>query len=110
MSAPHPKVPEFILIRQADRSVLAVPVIEIARHRAEHYKGEFGDDLTRSLDEDTLPLFTESRFDIRDWAANNMDWSDVKKSAVSYKPAPSLTDADMDAAWVVGVASGDFVP
>jgi len=110
MSEPAKKLPEFLLVTQFDRSVLAVPVMAIARNRADNYKDEFGDDLQRSLDEDTLPLFTESRFDIRDWAANNMDWSDVKKSAVSYKPAPSLTDADMDAAWVVGVASGDFVP
>lgn len=99
MSAPHPKVPEFLLITQVDRSVLAVPVIEIARNRAEFYKSEFGDDLQRSLDEDTLPLFAESNWEIIDWAQNNMNWEDVAGTATVFSQAPSLTSGNKQDAW-----------
>jgi hypothetical protein len=58
-----------------------VPLEIIARHRAEHYKHEFGNSLERSLAEDTMPLFENDGFEISDWARNSMDWSDVKLHA-----------------------------
>jgi endogenous inhibitor of DNA gyrase (YacG/DUF329 family) len=36
---------------------------------------------TASLAEDTLPLFRSDDFEIEDWAANNMNWSDVQYAA-----------------------------
>ena len=63
----------------------AVPVSVIAKDRAENYKGEFGDDLDRSLAEDTLPLFEADEYEIMDWAANCMDWKDLKGYAVKFR-------------------------
>lgn len=59
-----------------------VPLEIIARNRAEYYKHEFGDDVERSLREDTMPLFTDDGFEVSDWAMNNMSWSDVEAHAV----------------------------
>lgn len=75
-----------------------VPVSVIATHRAQHYEDEFGGDLNRSLLEDTLPLFAEDEFAIRDWAGNNMEWSDVK--AVAHKVAAPKEDPSL--AWYTG--------
>ena len=99
MSESTKKLPEFLLITQIDRSVLAVPVMEIARNRASNYKDEFGDDLQRSLDEDTVPLFMESNWEIIDWAQNNMNWEDVAGTATVFSQAPTLTSGDKQDAW-----------
>ncbi len=85
-----------------DQSQWDVPVEVIARHRANAYKAEFDDDVERSLLEDTGPLFEESSFEIIDWAANNMNWSDVAPYARLAVPAPVLTDAEKQEAWMNG--------
>jgi hypothetical protein len=69
-----------------------VPVKVIAEHRAANYADEFDNDVQRSLDEDTLPLFRESPFEAEDWAANNMDWDDVKAHAVKAPFQPDEID------------------
>jgi len=81
--APHDK--RKLLIQQHDGSVLAVPVMVIATNRAAHYKAEFGDNLLKSLAEDTLPLFAASEEEIIDWATNNMDWKDVAEYAEHHQ-------------------------
>lgn len=65
-----------------DGSKWAVPVSIIAADRAKYYAHEFGGDIDKSLKEDTGPLFDADEFEIEDWAQNNMDWDDVKTSAV----------------------------
>jgi hypothetical protein len=62
-------------------SVWRVPVSIIAENRAKIYMDEFGNDLQRSLNEDTLPLFESAPFEILDWVSNNMNWRDVEKYA-----------------------------
>lgn len=64
-----------------DGRLWIVPVMVIAQNRAENYKKEFGNDLKRSLEEDTLPLFADDEYEIQDWAQNNMNWSDVEAYA-----------------------------
>lgn len=56
----------------------AIPVMIIAIDRARYYfnKGEYIS-LEQSLENDTLPLFVGDDYEIRDWASNNMNWSDV---------------------------------
>lgn len=78
-----------------------VPVEVIARHRAEVYKDEFNDDLAESLREDTIPLFESDNYEIRDWAANNMNWSDVKDLAIVIKNN-TPPDEDFEDAWCNG--------
>lgn len=89
-------------IRAQDGSIWAVPVDVIARDRAKHYASDFDGDVERSLEEDTLPLFAEDPFEIHDWAANNMNWSDVEAHAwrIGF---PAATENDMQEAWVNGV-------
>jgi hypothetical protein len=81
-----------------DCSKWDVPVSVIAQNRAEYYKDAFDGDLQRSLDEDTLPLFEASRFEIEDWAANNMNWSDVERVAMMT----SQPEIDYQEGWVNG--------
>lgn len=59
----------------------AVPVSVIAENRAKHYAHEFDGDVTKSIMEDTAPLFTDDDYEIEDWAKNNMNWVDVMGSA-----------------------------
>ena len=75
---------KMLVLQMPDGSEWGVPVEVIARNRAEHYKSEFGDDVERSLAEDTMPLF-EDDYEIEEWASNNMNWQDVKGCATSPK-------------------------
>lgn len=83
-------------ITMPDGSVWAVPLELIARNRAEHYKDEFDNDLEMSLNEDTWPMFESDNYEATDWAANNMDWSDVEKQAVKVKETPPF---DFEEGW-----------
>lgn len=69
-------------VEMEDGSLWDVPVSVIANNRASNYAGEFGGDVVQSLVEDTLPLFADDEYEIKEWAANNMNWDDVKHAAV----------------------------
>lgn len=58
-------------VAMPDGSVWGVPVAVIAQHRAASFAHEFGGDVERSLNEDTLPLF-EDTASIKDWAESQM--------------------------------------
>lgn len=79
------------VVTMPDGSRWAVPLMVIATDRAQQYAGEFDGDLERSLAEDTLPLFAEDSYAVHDWAANNMNWSDVVHAAEQLEP-PEETD------------------
>lgn len=89
---------KYMTIEMPDSSVWKVPVAIIADHRAECYKSEFGGDHTRSLKEDTLPLFEEDHYNIEDWAANNMNWSDV----VAHAQIVRQGECDYEDGWCNG--------
>lgn len=86
-------------IELPDGSKWGVPVMEIAKNRANHYKDEFGNSLERSLNEDTIPLFEGDDHEIEDWAANEMNWSDVKNLAFKVSAG---SGPDMQEVWVNG--------
>lgn len=86
-------------INMPDGSIWAVPVQLIATNRAVYYAKEFGGDISRSLAEDTLPLFRADDFEIEDWAINNMNWSDVQHAARCVSAAG---DVDYQEGWVNG--------
>lgn len=92
---------KHLRITMPDGSKWDVPVMAIARNRATFYAQEFGNDVERSLTEDTLPLFAEDEFEIRDWAANNMDWDDVADQAVLAVPS-KLSERDKQRGWMNG--------
>lgn len=66
-----------LTVEMPNGEVWAVPVLQIAKNRAKHYAYEFDGDETRSLKEDTIPLFEENEEEIIDWAEGNMNWSDL---------------------------------
>lgn len=88
-----------LLIEMPDGSTWAVPVDVIARNRAENYADDYGDDIERSLAEDTVPLFENHPDEVSDWAANNMDWIEVADVAWRHEEAPAM---DFQEGWVNG--------
>lgn len=88
----------FLVVDMPDGSSWAVPVEIVARNRAANYSDEFDGDVERSLIEDTLPLFADS-YEVEDWAANNMNWSDVSEFA---KPVKPTAKPDYQAGWLNG--------
>lgn len=87
------------VVEMSDGSQWGVPVDIIARSRAEYYADLYDGDVERSLKEDTLPLFAEYPYTIEDWAANNMDWIDVRPYAFIIRQAEPI---DFDAGWCCG--------
>lgn len=90
---------KYMTVEMPDGSVWGVPVEMIAIDRARHYAKEFGGDVERSMADDTVPLFDADEYEIKDWAANNMDWSDFDghKVMISEAPAP-----DFEEGWARG--------
>lgn len=82
---------KFLAVSMPDGSRWAVPVRIVALNRAQHYQGEFDDDIHKSMEEDTVPLFESDEYEIEDWAANNMDWKEISEHAKILE-APDLTD------------------
>ena len=72
----------------------------IANNRAGYYKSEFGGSLERSLAEDTLPLFRSDTYEIKDWAAINMNWSDVEAHAIEV--SNDAEEPDYQEGWMNG--------
>ncbi len=89
---------KHLFVTMPDESVWAVPVSIIATHRATYYAGECGGDVEKSLAEDTMPLFEHDPFEVEDWAANNMNWSDV----VEHARLVSEGETDYEDGWVNG--------
>lgn len=87
-------------VTMPDGSKWDVPIRLIANNRAKHYKDEFGGSLLRSLSEDTLPLFEKDHYEIKDWAANEMNWSDVRRHATKVDMRPA--DVDYEDGWCNG--------
>ena len=92
---------DLYLTTMANGDVWAVPIMAIARSRAEHYKDEYDGSLERSLAEDTLPCFTEDAYEVTDWAANNMNWSDAESQAFLYRKAGVAVE-DWEESWTNG--------
>jgi hypothetical protein len=89
---------KVLRVNMPDGSKWDVPVSAIAQHRAEYYAHEFGGDVQESLNEDTLPLFEADHYEVEDWAANNMNWSDVERVAVMS----AAGEIDYQDGWVNG--------
>ncbi|MDF0506565.1 hypothetical protein POK33_38085 [Burkholderia cenocepacia] len=83
-----------------DGSKWNIPVEVIARDHAAYYAPiEFDGDVERSLRDGTMPIFADDEFEVREWASNNMNWSDVKAHAVLVSgPEP----VNMEDSWMEG--------
>lgn len=78
-------------VTMPDWSRWDVPVQIIADSRDENYKGE---DTVRSIREKNLGLYQ-----IESWAANNMNWNDVKEYAVQVA---ETAETDWQDGWTNG--------
>jgi hypothetical protein len=87
-------------ITMEDKSIWSIPIDLIAISRAEHYKHEFENNIQRSLDEDTIPLFESDTYEIKDWARNCMNWDDVSHLAEMISPPP--IEIDFQEGWLNG--------
>lgn len=97
----HPLLSKHMMINMPDGLIYGVSIETIARHRAEYYAGkDFDGDNTKSLVEDTLPLFESDESEIRDWASNNMNWSDVERHSIVLKK--NVSKEEFQEAWVNG--------
>ena len=77
------------IVEMPDGTWWSVAIDVIADNRAKHYAYEYDGDHERALQEDTYPLFLSDHYEIHDWAANNMNWEDVKpwaKRVVDHMP------------------------
>jgi len=84
------------IVTMPNGSKWGVPVWVIAYHRVDYYRSR-GDEVKEALQE-TKELF-EDRYEIHDWAANNMDWSDVESEAGLIEDAQPV---DKQEGWVNG--------
>lgn len=89
---------KHLQITMPDGSKWAVPVAVIAMNRAAYYAKNDGISIEDSLNNDTNPLFESDDFEIEDWAANNMNWSDVEHLAVCTRKG----EIDFDEGWANG--------
>lgn len=90
---------KMLRVEMPDGSKWDIPVMAIARDRAECYKDEFNWDVKESLEEGTLPLFKSDDYEIHYWAANSMYWHDMVKIA---KKVTKEQGVDFDKSWVDG--------
>jgi hypothetical protein len=86
-------------ITMPDGSNWIVPIQIIADHRAKYYAEHDGISFDESLNNDTIPLFEDDTYNIHDWAANNMNWKDVKDHAVKCKDDKEV---DFEDGWMNG--------
>ncbi len=86
---------EYLTVRMPDNTVWSIATKVIAENRAAYFANEFGYDIERSLNEDTLPLFENYSEEIWGWASNNMNW----KNFEGYRFIIENSGIDYDKAW-----------
>lgn len=69
---------EYIYFRLEDGREFRLPILVVAKHRAEFYSKYDGISFEESLNEDTIPLFKSAPYEIKDWLVSNMDYQDYK--------------------------------
>lgn len=85
----------------------AVPASIIAKDRATYYanrdleKGNISKSEWDERYEEEYIYTLEDAFEIPDWAANNMNWVDVKEQATFIGPK-QLSDRDYQEGWING--------
>jgi hypothetical protein len=82
-----------------DGSKWVIPLTVIARNHGEYYAPiEHDGDIEKATAE-ALEMFESDEDAATDWAANNMNWSDVREHATMVKGAD---DTDMQDSWIEG--------
>lgn len=107
----------FIQIKLSTGHVYEVPSELIAQNRAAYYHGARPDEFPtlQSALEDTRGLFDDAS-EIKEWAANNMDWEEIRPQAVLVRFTPPDEQAWHEGEWsyhdqraMIGELDGDSV-
>lgn len=88
---------KYLLVEMPDLSVWRVPTQIIADVRIDYYAERDGKDRDK-VKAETERLFTADEYEIEDWAANCMDWDEVKAHAVQVKAG----EVNYQEGWVNG--------
>ncbi|SRR6266852_5121996 len=100
---------KYIHITMPDGSVWKVPADSVARDRAKYYAKQ--DTLHHSEDyqavyDNEYRVAMRDHEELIDWAANNMNWSDVAESATEIpRPPRVLTPSEFQEGWMNGEKS-----
>jgi len=93
------KMPEkYLRVAMPDGSVWDVPAKIIADNRAKYY-AEIDPDTTY---EGEFDFTMTDRYELKDWAANNMDWDEVEKYATKAADRRPMTADEFQEGWVNG--------
>ncbi|QMT39973.1 hypothetical protein [Neisseria shayeganii] len=87
---------QYLFVTMPDQSVWRVPTKIIAESRITYLVRHLG--LHRHEAEAKTEALFAHDYEVEDWAANNMDWDDVKGHAVRVRPA----ECDFDDGWING--------
>lgn len=91
----------YMHVIMPDSSVWAIKVGYIALNRAKYYAvKEYDGDIAKSMDEDTIPFAMEWEDGLMDWAANNMNWDDVR--SFCHEIETNKPEVDYQDGWVNG--------
>lgn len=96
------KVEKYLRVTMPDGSKYDVPAKLIAEDRAKYYAkldSERGDADYDEAYRNEFDFTMENDFELKDWAANNMNWDDVKDHAVKVE---EVVEVDFQEGWVNG--------
>ncbi len=82
---------KYLVVEMSDKTQWAIPARLIATNRAQFYAqldaergdGEYADVFAKEVE-----YAMSVKYKITDWAANNMNWDDVRSQAVQLKVSP----------------------
>lgn len=84
---------QYIQLSQTSGHVYEIPVAAVAENRAKTMQELHPDEFANieAAMADTVELFKDSLYDIKDWASNNMNWSDLEPHARLIRFTPPET-------------------
>lgn len=93
------KTEMWLQVKMPDGAWWEVPARIVADDRASYYAGKEDPGHQTGVYEDEFDFTMTDDFELEDWAAGNMDWSDVAEHARKVGDQP---DADYQEGWVNG--------
>jgi len=90
---------KYLRITMPDGSKWDVPARLVAENRAKYYAEKNPDNPSQSTYEEEFEYAMSDDYELKDWAAGNMDWEDVEEFAVRHL---GPDDPDYQEGWVNG--------
>lgn len=92
---------KVIRVSMSDGTMWDIPAETVAKSRADYYArwdSERGDGTYHEVYEKEFEITMQNRYELLDYATNNMNWSDVVADAVQV-PTPPPAPADYAREW-----------